>query len=443
MGTENSSLKKDYFWNTVGSGVYALASMVLAFAAMHIAGPDDGGIFSFGFSAFGQQMFIIAYFGIRPFHITDASYEYSYEEYRRLRICTCLGAAAAAALWLIAMRLAGLYTAGKAAVIFLLALYKIADGVGDLYESECQRAGVLWVGAKELTFRTILAAGVLIAVLAMTKDVLKAAAAAVCVQAAYLLWFRRSFVRYLPETDKSGLAGETACAGGSAESGDKEGKTARGVRSLAASTVLLFLSVFVDFYIFSASKYAIDLHLTDADSGIFNILFMPTSVIYLAANFIIKPYMTRLSALYETRSLPDFDRIFGRLKLAVLVMSAAALLGTVLLGRPVLRVLEILLGNAYAGTLTERYGLFILIILGGCFYAMTNLYYYILIIMRRQKQIFRNYLVLAAAAFALSNIAVPRFGLTGAAAVYPVYMGIMTLIFLLTCSRALKAERKS
>ena len=74
---------------------------------------------------------------------------------------------------------------------------------------------------------------------------------------------------------------------------------------------------------------------------------------------------------------------------------------------------------------------------------MTNLYYYILIIMRRQKQIFRNYLVLAAAAFALSNIAVPRFGLTGAAAVYPVYMGIMTLIFLLTCSRALKAERKS
>ena len=82
MGTESGTIKKDYFWNTVGSGVYALASMVLAFAAMHIAGPDDGGIFGFGYSAFGQQMFIIAYFGIRPFHITDASWEYGYEEYR-------------------------------------------------------------------------------------------------------------------------------------------------------------------------------------------------------------------------------------------------------------------------------------------------------------------------------------------------------------------------
>ena len=96
MDKNKTSLKKDYIWNTVGSAVYALSSMVLAFFAMHFAGPDDGGVFSFGFSTVGQQMFIIAYFGIRPYHITDTKHEYSYEDYRKLRLITS-GIAAIAA----------------------------------------------------------------------------------------------------------------------------------------------------------------------------------------------------------------------------------------------------------------------------------------------------------------------------------------------------------
>ncbi len=442
MGTAaTDNLKKDYFWNTVGSGVYALASMVLAFAVMHIAGPDDGGIFGFGFSAFGQQMFIIAYFGIRPFHITDVSREYSYEEYRKLRMLTAFGAVAAAAAYLVLMQLLDRYSARKAAIIFLLALYKTADGIADLYESECQRSGVLWLGGRELTFRTLLSAGMLIASLLLTGDVLKASAAAVCVQAAYILYFRGYIRTHVPglSEDAPGaqhLSQDAAGAQGfaGAERSDGAASSGKGIASLARNTVLLFLSVFVDFYVFSASKYAIDMHLTDADSGIFNVLFMPTSVIYLAANFIIRPYMTRLSALYEQRDMKAFKSVAGRLRTGVLLLSAAALAGTALLGKPVLGILELMLGTQYSGMLTSRAGAFFLIILGGCFYALTNLYYYILIIMRRQKKIFVNYLIAAAAAAVLSNLAVPRFGLSGAAAVYPVYMGLTTLLFAVTSS---------
>ena len=41
-----------------------------------------------------------------------------------------------------------------------------------------------------------------------------------------------------------------------------------------------------DFYVFSAEKYAIDAYLNDAASGYFNIIFMPTSMINLAAGFV-------------------------------------------------------------------------------------------------------------------------------------------------------------
>lgn len=58
-------------WNIAGSFVYAFASMVLSFLVIRLAGEEKGGIFSFGFSTLGQQLFLVAYFGIRPFHITD------------------------------------------------------------------------------------------------------------------------------------------------------------------------------------------------------------------------------------------------------------------------------------------------------------------------------------------------------------------------------------
>ena len=45
--------------------------MVLSVFVMRMAGEEEGGIFSFGFSTLGQQLFIVAYFGIRPFQITD------------------------------------------------------------------------------------------------------------------------------------------------------------------------------------------------------------------------------------------------------------------------------------------------------------------------------------------------------------------------------------
>ena len=58
-------------WNIAGSFVYAFASMVLSFLVIRLAGEEQGGIFSFGFSTLGQQLFLVAYFGIRPFHITE------------------------------------------------------------------------------------------------------------------------------------------------------------------------------------------------------------------------------------------------------------------------------------------------------------------------------------------------------------------------------------
>ena len=60
MKAGSSKEKQNIAWNMAGSFCYAFASMVLSFLVMRIVGKEQGGAFAFGFSTFGQQMFILA-----------------------------------------------------------------------------------------------------------------------------------------------------------------------------------------------------------------------------------------------------------------------------------------------------------------------------------------------------------------------------------------------
>ena len=103
--------------------------------------------------------------------------------------------------------------------------------------------------------------------------------------------------------------------------------------------------------------------------------------------------------------------------------------GTVVLGRPVLVLLEWLLGKSYSGTLTALWPAFIMIVLGGGFYAVLNLYYYALVILRRQKLIFGIYAVLTVLAAILAPRLTVALGIFGAAFAYLILMIVMAAGF--------------
>ena len=249
MRTGPNKEKQNILWNMIGSFCYAFASMVLSFLVMRIIGKEQGGIFSFGYSTFGQQMFILAYFGIRPFQITDGTGEYRFGDYLHHRYLTCGAAVLVGGIFL---AVSG-YTPQKAGIIFLLVAYKVMDGLADVYESEFQRTGNLHLTGKSNTFRTLLSVGTFLAVLTAGKNLMMACVAAAAAQAAGVAIFDRMILRRLEGVDYSW-------------SKDR-------LKPLTGGTALLFLSVFLDFYIFSAAKYAIDARLNDVASGYFNIIF--------------------------------------------------------------------------------------------------------------------------------------------------------------------------
>ena len=405
MKTGMSLEKENMIWNMTGSFFYAFASMVLSFLVLRIAGEEQGGIFSFGFSTVGQQMFLLAYFGIRPFHITDGTNQYRFGDYLHHRYVTC-----AMALLLGAGYLACIgYSWQKAQIIFLLIVYKVIDGFADVYESEFQRQGCLYLTGRSNTFRTILSVGVFLATLVSGAGLFAACAAAVLGQIAGVVLFDIVVLRELKRVDYGWSA--------------KQGV------SLTASSILLFVSVFLDFYIFSAAKYAIDAHLGDAASGYFNVIFMPTSVINLAAGFVIRPFLTYLTDCWNEHRFSDFKKKLLTIMAVIGGLTVLAVGGTVVLGRPVLALLEWLLGKSYSGTLTALWPAFIMIVLGGGFYAVLNLYYYALVILRRQKLIFGIYAVLTVLAAILAPRLTVALGIFGAAFAYLILMIVMAAGF--------------
>ena len=414
--------RQNVAWNIAGSFVYAFASMVLSFLVIRMAGEDEGGIFSFGFSTLGQQMFIVAYFGLRPFQITDITDEYTFGDYLEHRRLTCLGALAAGAAFLIFMQAFGRYTAEKSMILFLLVIYKVIDGYADVYESEFQRQGSLYLTGKSNFFRTILSVCILLTVLAVFGQLLLACTAAVAAQALGVALFNLDVIHALPGVSW------------------KRGKGKN--RRLFHSAGFLFVSVFLDFYVFSAAKYAIDARMNDAASGYFNLIFMPTSVIYMVANFVIRPFLTKLSALWGERDFECFRGQLVRIGGMIMGLTALAAGAASLLGRWALAVMEQLLGKDYLGMLKPHYIPFLMIVLGGGFYALANLMYYALVIMRRQRAIFAVYLGAAVAAALLSGILVSKFGIDGAAGCYLLLMTGLALGFGTLTAKAFQQEKK-
>lgn len=416
LGSDRSIGQRNMIWNMVGSAVYSLTSMMLGIAVTRIVGPDLGGIFLFAFTTFGQQMFTLSYFGMRPIQITDVQDEYSFGDYRYFRIWTSLAAILTGLFYMI------LFVDGtvKKAVVMLMVCYKVVDGFADVYESEFQRNGKLYLTGKSNTFRTLLSVGCFLLVILVTKNLILACVVAVFAQILGFLLFNQLLIGELPGIDWSVHKGSW--------------------KGLWQSSKWLFLSTFLDLYIFSAAKYAIDAHMEPSASAYFGTVFIPTSIINLAAGFVIRPFLTTMSDYWEKQEYQAFWGSVRKIILAIAGFTVVGLAAAYVLGIP---VLSLLLGSeAGTGLLSCKMALLINIT-GGSFYAIANLFYYVQVIMKDQRSIFMIYGIGCIVAAWLSPQMVKAWGIDGGAFSYLFLMILLTGMFLVSVMRNQRKVRKT
>ena len=409
----DSKERSAYFWNMLGSLVYAITSMLLGVAVTKLAGAYAGGIFFFGFSTLGQQLYIVSYFGMRPIQVTDISNEYTFGDYLRLRAITSFLAALAGFVYIF-LTTKDLYVFE---VYMILSLYKILDGFCDIFESEMQRQDRLDMTGKATLFRTLLCVGVFLAALVTTKDLkLSSLALLPSILLAAIIFDILPLLRLKP---------------------DKTIKKASYI-SLINKSKWLFLGAFIDLYIFAAAKYAVNYRLGEELNGYFSIIFIPTSIINLMAGFIIRPILTKLSLLYKTGNQKKFISTISKIAAFIFAATVLGMGMAYLLGIP---VLKLVLGEV--ATAIEPYKTaLVLVIFGGGLYALVNLGYYCLVIFEMTGIIFLIYAVGAVFAYFVSDFMVIKFGMNGAAMAYMITMLLLTVFFLTAVIFGLRKVKK-
>ena len=245
-GTEKAAV----FWNLMASGLNSVVSIILLLFVTRIAGTEDAGIFSLGFST-AQMMLCIGNYGMRNFQSTDIKDKYQFGTYLGSRILTSTAMMVITILFVAAKG----YYMEKALIVVFLCLLKVTDAVDDLYGGFFQRNGRLDISGKILFLRVFAYCTAFLVTLLVSGSVMAAILASILVSALVLI-----LLLFLTKGAFSFSVRSFSLAS---------------IGRLLVECFPLCLGAFLLIYLGNAPKYAIDSYLSSTMQAYYTYLFMP------------------------------------------------------------------------------------------------------------------------------------------------------------------------
>lgn len=395
----SSQIKKDYFWNTLGSAMSAAASVLLLMVVTQSLGAYLGGVFALAF-AVAQQFQTLGQYEIRPYQATDVGEKFSFGVYYAARIITC-------GLMMAGIIVYAIYSNGfgyETALLILVGWLRFFDAFEDVFHGMFQQRGRLDIAGKAFFFRVLATVVSFSAAALVFRDIFVACTVSIAVSTITFFVLNippaRKFVTIKPSFDFKPIG------------------------RLLATCFPLFLGSFLLMYLVNAPRYGIEELLSKEYQSYYAILFMPAMVINLISGFIFKPLLTTLAMHWKNGSKRGFASIIAKGLIAVLATSVVALAVAYVAGIPVLSFL-------YGIDLSDYRPVLMVLLVGGAFNAASIILYYGLITTRHQGAVLPGYAIAALAALLFSRVSIEQFGMMGAAYLYVGIMALLVVIFAL------------
>ncbi|KAI4448508.1 hypothetical protein C823_003028 [Eubacterium plexicaudatum ASF492] len=294
------------------------------------------------------------------------------------------------------------YGGEKAAIVFAFCFIYAVEAMEDVFWGLYQQKQALDTGAKLFVLRWLTILGICISVLVFFHDLCLASVFGAAVSmAVFCISNRLAFGKFQEKV----LRIRTGA-----------------VREVLCRCFSLFIASFMTIYVTNASKYAIDRYLTEEVQACYGFIAMPVFVIGLLNGFLYQPSLVRMALEWKECRIDCFRRRAGRQCAVLLGLTVMCLLGAYLCGIPVL--------SAIYGTDLSGYKKELLVLLcGGGMFAYAGYFSILLTIMRKQEMVMYGYVAVSALSMIFSNSLVRIYGVSGAAALYALLMGVLAGIF--------------
>ena len=409
----NSTLKKDYFWNTVGVFAQNVISPLLLVVITRINGIYDSGIFSFAFSI--SVIFLaLGMWGGRTFQVSDVRKEFSTQSYLAVRVILSFIMLVCAVVFCIVNN----YDLLKSAVILALVLVKVLETISDAIYATMQANNKLYRSGMSLTYKAILSILLFVTVDLLTHNLLLSAVSLIVANLFFVTLYDIPKMRIFENSNVR----------------IKKYK-AIGIEALSVMrrSLPVFAVTFLAMFSLNIPRYFLDLYHTN-EIGFFGIIVMPITLISLAISFLIQPNVVHLSKLYESRQYKKFDRIVTWLILAALIVGFVATVVAYFIGIP---VLNFVFGLNFD---VHRFAL-IVVVMGASINAVVAIYMTIMVIMRRFKAPFYIFLSTNASLVVLSLFYIKEHGLVGSVILFSGINAVQAILFTIYYKLSLRKSR--
>lgn len=390
----------DYIWNTAGLGAFGMVFPLLTIVVTQLCGAEQAGRFSLAFVA-GQLLIIIANYGIRTYQVSDVKEVRSFSEYQAHRWMTCIGMLLIGYIYCCIRG----YSGEMFTMFMWVFIYRMVDGLADVYEGRLQQMDKLYLAGISQTVRSVLAFLTCTVVLFITRD-LGVASIAMGI-AAILSFVVITFPLALLETPKS------------------RRMSTGGVIRLFKDGFPVFLALFLYAFIDNMPKFVMEGVLTYDNQLYFNALYFPAQAILMTVGFIYKPMLVRIANAWAD---PSRRRRFDLFVFAmVLLIAAITAIGILLMGWIGIPIMSFLYGLDFEQFRTMSY---IMLVAGGIT-GVIDFLYQVITVMRHQRDVMRLYIVTFGFSLFVPYLMVHTAGLNGAIDGYLIVMAILLALLVM------------
>lgn len=412
------SEKEIYIWNITGSMANAMFSVVALMFVTRVLSNDKTDIFSIAWSI-SQLMATIGTYQIRTLQATDVKERFGFKQYFSFRILTIV----VMMLCSVAYVMVKHYEVYKSVIVIIVCAYRAVESLTDVYEGWLQQKERLDLVGKAISYRiflTVIACGIS---LILTHSLMAFSVMLLLSGMFGLFFWDIRYYMTLWKTENTQISCD-----------EKSWLT-----QLFVAGTPLFINAFLMMNITNTPKMEIDSAIMDklmisGSQTIFNILFMPASVLTLVY-IVFRPLLTKMAIEWMNGHKRKFIIIIGKIMGCLAGIGVIVVIASYILGIPVLSIL-------YALDLSKYKTELLIIIVGGCFCTFSYVLDNALVVIRKQYLLVCAYGVSWIYVKIFAPFAVVKWNLRGAALAYMTSMIIFfvaTLVIFIVC---MERERK-
>lgn len=397
-------MKKDIFWNSIGTAAWSFLSLLLLIVVTRINGVLDSGSFSFAF-AFALIMFTVISYGGRTYQVSDHKEVYSTNNYLTLRLITSI---CAIILTVFFITING-YDWQKSVLILLLVSQRIFDALADVFYGVLQKKNQLYISGKSLFLKSILSFIIFFIIDILTQNLLLSAISLPVVSLLFLVFYdipkSRKVDSYIlrPSFQK--------------------------LKNIFKATLAPFIIATLGLLFVNLARYFVDIYHPNLQ-GYFGIIIMPFSLVVLLFSFISMPLIINLSNAYNNKDFKTLNTSVIKIFTLMLAVASVLCVFVYFTGAFILRILFDLDFDKYTLDL-------VLIIAAGFAVSSTALFTNIAVIARKFQFIIIVYLSSTALLAVLCAVLVSHNEIRGAVVAYviaSIFQMLLTGLYFLKIS---------